>query len=762
MTRHCILGISAAAALVGLPPAVHAQTLSAQLVAQGFTNPIAFVRDPSMATVQYVATQDGLIWTIANGVTSGVLFLDLSLAVAPGPERGLLGLAFDPDASSGRFYVNFTRQPDGHTVVARFRRSAGNPLVADPASRVDLTWPVAPGVPDRLPYIVQPFSNHNGGNLMFGPDGYLYIGLGDGGAGDDPDHRAQTPGTLLGKMLRIDVGVPDDDPEGYDVPPTNPFLSDPDVLPEIWSFGLRNPWRYSFDDGPGGTGALILADVGQGQREEVNYEPAGAGGRNYGWRNKEGSLPYIADPPPYFIPLRDPIHEYDRTVGNVITGGVVYRGSNLGAAFQGRYFFADFGSSRIWSAGLTIDINGEATVSSIIEHTATLGTAAQNVSHFGVDANGEIYLVNYGGTVHRLYLELTTNGTFNNDMAGWTTFATPDPSYIVGSVVNGVFEFYRQPPPPGTTNQAVIFQRTGVALPPATPVAVEFYLANSSTVRKRIAVLLSDFDFNDVVVCTFWLPPATTLKPYRMRTHSIEAWANATISFYAATPGSDGGAYHIDNVSLRPDFGVSDDRTECEDLSSPFPPGGAPGPDLIANGSFASGLPPWSEFGQITGQIAGGVYEFYRPAGQPAGAVLQATGVSLVATSILTATLELGNSSSVRKRVTVILHSLDFADLHACTFWLAPGQPLMSYQIRTYATQAWNNATLSVYPATVGTEQWIRLDNVTLRQTPDGPLLGTECIEPATPSPGRDLAPGLWTQPARTTMPLRRTRWLHP
>jgi glucose/arabinose dehydrogenase len=759
MTRHCTLGTLAAAALVVLPPAAHAQTLRAQLVAQGFTAPIAFVQDPSLAHVQYVATQDGLVWTIANGVLSGVLFLDLSLVVAPGAERGLLGLAFDPDPSSGRFYVNFTRQPDGHTVVARFKRSVGNPLVADPASRKDLTWPVAPGVPDRLPYIFQPFSNHNGGNLMFGPDGYLYIGLGDGGAGDDPDHRAQTPGTLLGKMLRIDVGVPDDDPEGYDVPPTNPFLSDPNVLPEIWAFGLRNPWRYSFDDGPGGTGALILGDVGQGQREEVNYEPAGAGGRNYGWRNKEGSLPYIADPPPYFIPLRDPIHEYDRTVGNVITGGVVYRGNNLGAGFRGRYFFADFGASRIWSAGLTIDLNGEATVSSIIEHTATLGTAAQNVSHFGVDANGEVYLVNYGGTVHRLYLELTTNGTFNNDMLGWTTFATPDNSYLVGSVVNGVFEFYRQPPPPGTTNQAVIFQRTGVALPPATPFAVEFYLGNTSTVRKRIAVLLSDFDFNDVVVCTFWLPPATHLKPYRMRSHSIQGWANATISFYAATPGSDGGAYQIDNVSLSPDFGVSDERTDCVDLSAPLPPGGAPGPDLITNGSFGSGLAPWAEFFQIVSQITGGVYEFYRPAGLPAGVVLQATGADLTANTIVTATLELGNSSAVRKRVTVLLHDLDFDDLTACTFWLAPGQPLMTYEVRGYASQAWGNATLSIYPATVGTDEWIRLDNVTFRQTPGQPVGGTQCIEPSTPVPGFGGTPMFRTMSGRPTMPARRMRW---
>jgi glucose/arabinose dehydrogenase len=768
MKRHWFLGTVAAAALAAVPPAVDAQTLRAQLFAQGFTNPIAFVQDPSMAHVQYVAQQNGLIWTISHGAISGVLFMDLSGVVSQaGGEGGLLGLAFDPNPASGRFYVNYTRPVDGYTVVARYKRSAGNPLVADPLTRFDLTWP-GQGSPDRQPFIVQPFLNHNGGNLVFGPDGYLYIGLGDGGSGNDPEHRAQTPGTLLGKMLRIDVGVPDNDPEGYDVPSTNPFLSDPAVLPEIWAFGLRNPWRYSFDDGPGGTGALVLADVGQGTWEEVNYEPAGVGGRNYGWRNKEGSNdnpgPFPnGNLPPYFMPLRNPIYEYDHTQGSVITGGVVYRGNDLGAAFQGRYFFADFGFSRVWSAGLTIDLNGEATVANITEHTATLGAAAQFVSHVGVDARGEVYLVDYfSGTIHRLYLELAANGSFNNDLAGWTTFATPDASYFVGGVVNGVLEFYRQPPPPGTTNQALIFQRTGVALPPGTRFAAEFYLGNSSTVRKRIAVLLSDFDFNDVAVCSFWLLPETPLKVHRMRSHTIQAWANATISFYAATPGSDGGVYQIDNVSWGLDSGVSDERTECFDLAVPLPPGGVPGPDLLVNGSFASGLAPWSEFFQITSQIAGGVYEFYRPAGQPAGVLLQATGVGVIANSILTATLELGNSSSVRKRVTVILHSLDFTDLQACTFWLAPGQPLMTYQVRTYATQAWTNATLSVYPATVGTEQWIRLDNVTFRETPDQPISGTECIEPVTPSPNSGRASVLQTRPARTTMPLRRTRWLNP
>jgi glucose/arabinose dehydrogenase len=327
-------------------------------------------------------------------------FLDLRAAIAFGGERGLLGLAFAPDyATSGRFFVNFTN-PAGHTVIARFRRSA-DPLVADAGSRVDLQF-------GGVPFIIQPYANHNGGHLAFGPDGYLYIGLGDGGSGNDPQHRAQNPGELLGKMLRINVNVPDSHPPGYVVPPDNPFYQGgvPGVLPEIWAFGLRNPWRYSFDDvSRGGTGALVIGDVGQGAFEEVDYEPRGRGGRNYGWRNREGAHNNVTDRPPAYLPLTDPIFEYGRGQGQSITGGVVYRGSALGPAHIGRYFFADFVSGRVWSIGLTIDSNGEATASALAEHTAELGGMGTlgNVSSFGVDARGELFVSNYtNGTVLRI------------------------------------------------------------------------------------------------------------------------------------------------------------------------------------------------------------------------------------------------------------------------------------------------------------------------------------------------------------------------
>ena len=211
-------------------------------------------------------------------------------------------------------------------MIARFTRASADPLRVDPNSRFDLVWPTGEA------FIRQPFTNHNGGQLAFGPDGFLYIGLGDGGSGNDPMHLAQNPQSLLGKMLRIDVSVPASDPQGYDVPPGNPFAGRSDVRGEIWSFGLRNPWRFSFDAPRGGTGALIMGDVGQGAWEEVDYEPAGTGGRNYGWRNREGAHDNVTSLPPFSQPLRDPIWIRARR-GRSITGGYVYRGTSLGTVY---------------------------------------------------------------------------------------------------------------------------------------------------------------------------------------------------------------------------------------------------------------------------------------------------------------------------------------------------------------------------------------------------------------------------------------------
>ncbi len=327
-------------------------------------------------------------------------------------------------------------------------------------------------------------------------------------------------------------------------------------------------------------------------------------------------------------------------------------------------------------------------------------------------------------------VELVRNGDFASGTSRWLQFATPDMSYIVSQVSGGAFEFYRVPPPPGPNNQAVVFQETTAQFLPFAALTASFELGNSSSVPKRISVLVHDADFGDLHVCTFWLAAKAPVQAYTMRTHTTKAWANATISFYAATAGSDGGFYRVTNVSLQYTPGGPADRTECVDPTAPAPPGGPPSGNLLTNGDFEAGLAPWGLFGQIVAQLAGGVFEFYRPPGTPAGVVLQSTGEAMTAGQILEVALDLGNSSAVRKRVTVIVHEYDFSDLMACTFWIPANTPLQTHVLRGFARTGWLYATLSIYPATVGTEPWIRLDNVVLRRTPATAIVGTECYEP--------------------------------
>lgn len=387
-------------ALVGaaLPIASQLPTIRAEDHITGLSSPLAYVQDPSNPDVQYVVEKAGRIRVVQNGTLLGTDFVNLTSRVSQGSERGLLGLAFPPDyATSGMFYVNYTN-PAGSTHVARYHRNTKNPLTADFNSE------------EVLLVVGQPFSNHNAGNLVFGPDGYLYIGLGDGGSGGDPGNRSQNPATLLGKMLRIDVS----EEPGYQIPADNPFIDDDpiDALHEIWAFGLRNPWRYSFDDpNLGGTGALVIADVGQDAWEEVNYVPAGAAAVNYGWRNKEGTANFNNSQSPAYLPLTDPIHVYSHGTGRSITGGFVYRGTKLGSQYQGRYFFADYALRRVWSAGLAIDGSGNATVTDLVEHTTQFGgtNAIGNIASFGVDSEGELYLCSFLGKIIRILPEDNTD-----------------------------------------------------------------------------------------------------------------------------------------------------------------------------------------------------------------------------------------------------------------------------------------------------------------------------------------------------------------
>jgi glucose/arabinose dehydrogenase len=367
----------------------------------GLALPVGFVQDPTTPSLQYVVEQGGVIRVIQNGVLLPTPFLNISSSISAGGERGLLGLAFPPDyASSRNFFVYYTN-PAGNPVVARFKRNMMNPLVADPA-HFDLRW----GGPGGQRFISHPFGNHNGGHLAFGPDGFLYIASGDGGSGNDPQNHGQNPNSLLGKLLRIDVDVPDTNPEGYVVPPDNPFVDNNPIaaLPEIWAFGLRNPWKFSFDSPAlGGIGAMFIADVGQNNWEEIDYQPPGVGGRNYGWRIREGlhPTPGIPATTPAYLPLVDPIFEYSHAVGASITGGFVYRGTAMHPAYRGRYFYADFVLGKLFSIGTASGVGGEVTATTPLEHTAEVGGSGVTglISAFGQDAFGEIYVVNYSAGV---------------------------------------------------------------------------------------------------------------------------------------------------------------------------------------------------------------------------------------------------------------------------------------------------------------------------------------------------------------------------
>ena len=425
-------------------PALAQSQLTLVQYATGFDAPVGMVQDPVDPTTQYVVEQKGVIRVVRNGVVQPQNFLDISGASGPvrfeNDERGLLGLAFAPDyATSRRVYIYFTsKQGSGDSVVRRYLRSASDQFLLDTSTAFDLEF--SPG----QRYIKQPDgrTNHKGGKIAFGPDGFLYIGMGDGGSGGDPDNNAQKGTTLLGKMLRIDVSVDLADSKGYRVPLDNPFLDSNPVaaLPETWSFGLRNPWRFSFDSPAfGGTGGILIADVGQGEREEVNFEPAGQGGRNYGWGLREGKIAYsgAGTRPAAYQPFTDPIHDYGRTLGASISGGFVYRGSDLGAAYRGRYFFTDYISRRVWSFPLTI-VGGEAQSidpAVVTEHTAELGgsSAFGNIASIDIDSRGELYLVSRSkGALYKIVVPDVDGDTLPDD---WERQFGLDPASAVG--VNG-------------------------------------------------------------------------------------------------------------------------------------------------------------------------------------------------------------------------------------------------------------------------------------------------------------------------------------
>lgn len=319
----------------------------------------------------FVVEQPGRIRIIENGQLLQEPFIDLRDRVGSvGSEQGLLSLAFHPQyaqagaAGSGKFYVNYTDY-SGTTTISRFSVDPAAPNLADKTSEVVLLT------------VDQPYANHNGGLLKFGPDGYLYVGLGDGGSANDPLNNGQSPNTLLGSILRLDVS---DGGESYSIPADNPFVGDTNRLDEIWAFGVRNPWRFSFDRL---TGDLYIADVGQNLWEEVNFQPAAStGGENYGWNILEGTHCFRSDPCDE-TGLILPVAEYSHAPHCSVTGGYVYRGSAY-PEMTGNYFFGDYCSGAIWR--LYPDGTGGWDMASVLDSDLVLPS-------FGEDVHGELYAI---------------------------------------------------------------------------------------------------------------------------------------------------------------------------------------------------------------------------------------------------------------------------------------------------------------------------------------------------------------------------------
>ncbi len=396
---------SCATLLVVALPATFPSCVTTTRVANGLSLPV-FVTAPVGDTNRlFIVEKGGLLKTLDLTTNQVTPFLDLRSQVFSDGEEGLLGLAFHPQfAANRRFYVfhtaKYTQEADRTLVLKEFLASAANPNVADPTTE------------RLLLRLSDPQDNHNGGWIAFGPDGFLYVSIGDGGSGND-DGPGHTPGTgnaqditdnLLGKILRINPDpatddFPEDPNKNYSIPAGNPFVGVTGD-DEIWCFGLRNPWRCSFDRQ---TGDLWMGDVGQNQREEIDFLPAGStGGQNFGWRLREGTIPTptVGGAPP--VGNVEPVYDYTRGTGtfqgNSVTGGYVYRGPIT--SLQGTYFFADFATKKIWS----FKRNGTG-ITELTDWTTKLKPktgAIGNVSAFGEDAAGNLYIVDYDGEIYRI------------------------------------------------------------------------------------------------------------------------------------------------------------------------------------------------------------------------------------------------------------------------------------------------------------------------------------------------------------------------
>ncbi len=380
------------------------KNLSSVLIADGYKKPVFITSSPNNAKLLYIVEQAGLIKLINDGKKLSRPFFDINKRVVnpnrPGDERGLLGFAFHPNhTNNGKFYINYMDN-DGNTIVSEF--STNSELRANHKSeRIILK-------------LKQPYGNHNGGDIQFGPDGYLYISIGDGGKAGDPLNAGQDLSSLFGKIIRIDI-----EQKPYGIPKSNPFFGQKDKREEIWAWGLRNVWRFSFDKQ---TGDKYLADVGQNKWEEVNFEPASSkGGLNYGWRIMEANhcydpkencpteglikpiieYPNDANHPAFAFRIIEELSFSETDVeGCSVTGGYVYRGQKI-KSMQGQYIFGDYCSGNIWTLKV---VNGKAINFKNRTEEINIGGGefTTYISSFGQDSDGEIYIIDYNGGIYKL------------------------------------------------------------------------------------------------------------------------------------------------------------------------------------------------------------------------------------------------------------------------------------------------------------------------------------------------------------------------
>lgn len=460
-------GVGVAARSAGSAPLdLNHLQLSLEQVAQGLAQPTHLAAAGDGSGRLFIVEKAGRILILGDGEVLSRPFLDIrSLVGSQGSEQGLFSVAFHSRyRENGRLLVNYT-DVNGDTVIAQYSVSSDPNLVLATSASVLLR-------------IRQPAPNHNGGLLLFGPDGYLYIGMGDGGGAGDVFGNAQNLSSLLGKMLRIDVdgGTP------YSVPADNPFLRRSGVRPEIWAYGLRNPWRYSFDRA---TGHLFIADVGQNRYEEVHLQPANRGGQNYGWPVLEGTHCYPSDPCNR-TGLELPILEYSHDLGCSITGGGVYRGPEAPRA-HGAYIFGDFCSGRIWAAAAGPD--GRWGMRQLL-HTSLL------LSSFGEDEQGELYAASLSGTIHRLRLQSVAPTT------------EPTLSPILSPTVPSTATSIPSPTAPSTATSTTLPSATRTAIPSGTATLAPVRTATPSPLPTGTRGLIGGrgFTLSASPVAMGWMP----------------------------------------------------------------------------------------------------------------------------------------------------------------------------------------------------------------------------------------------------------------